>query len=340
MRIPVRDIPQADRLEDVVEVVAAVHRGERTYQAMAKAIDKGERQGRYYRLAAEILGFIRLRSMNTAQLTSEGKSLLLAAEDKKKELLVRAVLRSRLFQRIIPFLESALPSGCTRTELETFVKAVTSESGETMIHRRVSTTIAWLEEIDLLSEKNGRFILRPLPACAPIIDYAMDIEPLLPTKFDLREYTDAAQRITNAKRFIVSAVRQAQRERANNSHIALTNLVALKIRQAGAIPRRNRHIDLAAHINQNMFIFEMKSTIEGNAHTQIRSGISQLYEYRYLQATPNADLVLVIEKPLKQELQWLGDYLLRDRGIFLVWDNDGDRLHCPDAIRDKLHFLL
>lgn len=340
MRIPVRDIPQADLLDDVVKIVDAVQRGERTYQAMARAIDKVERQGRYYRRAAEILGFIRPSSKNTSVLTSEGKKLLAALGDKKKEILIRAVLGSHLFQRIIPFLESGLPHGSTRSMLETFIKAVTKESGETMIHRRVSTAIAWLEAIDLLRENNGRFVLQPLPACAPIIEYATNIEPLLPTRFDLREYTTVGRRITNAEEFIFSAVRQAQRERANSSHIALTNLVASKIRQAGAVPRRNRHIDLAAHIRQDMFIFEMKSTLESNTHSQIRSGISQLYEYRYLQGVPDANLVLVIEKPLSLELQWLGDYLLRDRGIFLVWDDDRDRLHCPDVIRDKLHFLL
>ncbi len=131
----------------------------------------------------------------------------------------------------------------------------------------------------------------------------------------------------------------AKSKRANKSQIALRNLVASKIRQAGAVPRRNRQVDLVARISQDIFIFKMKS-IESNIPSQIRSGVSQLYEYRYLQGVPDANLVLVIEKPLSRGLLWLEDYLLHDRGILLVWDGDGDRLHCSDTISDKLQFLL
>ena len=58
MRIPSSEIPQADLLQDVVRVVTAVHEGARTFQDIANYIGKVGRQGRYYRLAAEILGLI------------------------------------------------------------------------------------------------------------------------------------------------------------------------------------------------------------------------------------------------------------------------------------------
>ena len=58
MRIPSSEIPQADKLEDIIKVAEAVKNGNKTYQDIAMYIGKVERQGRYYRLAAEILGII------------------------------------------------------------------------------------------------------------------------------------------------------------------------------------------------------------------------------------------------------------------------------------------
>lgn len=68
--------------------------------------------------------------------------------------------------------------------------------------------------------------------------------------------------------------------------------------------------------------------------------ISQLYEYRYIQAVPEAKLVLVIEKPLTAALTWMQDYLVEDRDILLVWDGTDDRLFCPSSTRETLNFLL
>ena len=57
MKIPSEDVPQADKLEDVVKIIEGVGQGKRTFQDLSQYIDKVERQGRYYRRAAEILGF-------------------------------------------------------------------------------------------------------------------------------------------------------------------------------------------------------------------------------------------------------------------------------------------
>ena len=126
----------------------------------------------------------------------------------------------------------------------------------------------------------------------------------------------------------------------STAHNYLTDLVAKKIKNAGSIPRKNILIDLAAQVEKNKYLFEIKSTTEKNVHSQIRRGVSQLYEYRYLQAVPDSKLVLVIEKPLIPNLKWISDYLIQDRGIYLVWDDDGERLHTPKATREILNFLL
>jgi hypothetical protein len=82
----------------------------------------------------------------------------------------------------------------------------------------------------------------------------------------------------------------------------------------------------------------MKSTTEDNPHAQIRRGLSQLYEYRYIQNVKDAKLVLVIENPLPRENQWMENYLNNDRGVLLVWDGNG-RFSCSAEIRRELDFL-
>ena len=71
MKIKSNNIPQADVLEDIIKTVIAVSKGAKTFQEIAKYIDKVERQGRYYRRAAEMLGFIK-NTGNTSYLTELG----------------------------------------------------------------------------------------------------------------------------------------------------------------------------------------------------------------------------------------------------------------------------
>ena len=86
------------------------------------------------------------------------------------------------------------------------------------------------------------------------------------------------------------------------------------------------------------YLFEMKSTTDDNPHAQIRRGLSQLYEYRYIQNVKEAKLVLVIENPLPRENRWMENYLINDRGVPLVWDGNG-KFRCSPDIRKQLEFL-
>ena len=69
-------------------------------------------------------------------------------------------------------------------------------------------------------------------------------------------------------------------------------------------------------------------------------GISQLYEYRYIQDVPSAKLVLIIERPLERPLSWMARYLAEDREVLLVWDGDMRTFHCPRVIESEVRFLL
>jgi len=339
MRIRVRDMPQANSLRTVVATAEAVTKGYTTFQDISRAIAMTEREGRYYRRAAEILGLIAPAAPNRSRLTRQGRELLASRGAERRRLLAEAVLRSRLVQRVVPFLETAPATGRSRVELEQFIESVTAPAGPTMVPRRTSTVTAWLTEVGLLQRDAERHRLLPPPHGTPPVEYGDD-EPLLPSTWKLTEYEDVEHRTTAARGLITLTVDDTRRERANTAHEALTRLVAERIRARGAIPRRNRFVDLAAAVDDGLFMFEVKTTTNANVHSQVRRGMSQLYEYRYVQQAPKANLVLVIQNPFPRALRWMRDYLSADRGIFPVWDGDLRTLHCHPEHRERLAFLL
>ena len=73
MKIPSEDVPQADLLKEVVRAVEAVAAGATTFQDIAAHFGKVERQGRYYRRAAEILGLLASAGTNHSVLNPRGK---------------------------------------------------------------------------------------------------------------------------------------------------------------------------------------------------------------------------------------------------------------------------
>lgn len=83
----------------------------------------------------------------------------------------------------------------------------------------------------------------------------------------------------------------------------------------------------------------MKSTTDGNVHSQIRRAISQLYEYRYLQEVPAAKLVIVLESPPPREKRWIVDYVVKDRKLLIAWDGDQKNLKFPSENGAELGFL-
>jgi hypothetical protein len=337
MRIPSESIPQADVLDDVVRTVEAVGTGAQSFSDIAEAIGKVDRQGRYYRKAAEILGFIE-NAANRSNLTPKGRAFLEAPQQRDQRL-VAAVLESRLIQRVVPFLEAAGNKGVTREQLENFISKVTQPVGDSMIPRRVSTILSWLDRIGMVREANGRFSVRGLPPGVGIVTYQNADEPLFPKRYALGEYQSIETRARESKGYINVLIDDAARERAEGAHRMLTNLVAARIRKAGSIPKSNQFVDLSAAMPRGFYLFEMKSTTDKNVHGQIRRAISQLYEYRYLQDLPEAKLVVVIENPPPQEKRWIIDYVVKDRNILIAWDGDRKTLKFPAETIADLGFL-
>ncbi len=336
MRIPSSEIPQADKLDDVVRVAEAVKSGYRTYQDIASYLDKVERQGRYYRLAAEIIGLIESQD-NYARLTKEGKRIIVASNPKEqKKALLELILSTRLFQRMLPFFENH-KTGITRHELEKFMEKVTQPVGATMMIRRASTATSWLKELGVIKQVKDLFIVNPTVFNnIPKIEFKIT-EPLLPKVENLKEYQLVEER-TRANRAVQFMVNDVARERADNAHRRLVNLVSVRLNKAGVVARYNKLVDLAARVENTPFLFEMKSITRKNAHAQIRRSIGQLYEYRFLQNITDAKLVVVVENELPNDTKWMNEYLEEDRGIHLIWDGD-NKLYASKKTKKALPFL-
>lgn len=339
-RITSRDLPQADRLESVLLTVVAVGSGARTDMEIANripGIEGDDRQGRYYRNAAEMLGFIS-NQRNNATLTQKGM-LLLDNPTLTNPLFIASVLNLEIYQKLLPFME-LYPEGLTRQEILDYLQSIADQGiGPSMIPRRISTIIAWPRALGFLRQTdNGRLQFQNnLSGDIPVFEIQDDDQPLLPVTGGLSEYHEIEQRTSRAHQEIAYFKDQAKLERATNAHIALVNLVSQRIRQNGGIPKSNQLIDLAVRLDQD-YIFEMKSTTDANVRSQVRKGMSQLYEYRYLQNRPDAKLILVVEKPLGASQSWMLDYMETDRAINLVWDGN-DELYGSDKTRNELGFL-
>ncbi|SDE13130.1 DUF7226 domain-containing protein [Sporomusa acidovorans] len=89
-----REIPQANSLRDVITAVFAVANGAKTYQQIAQAIGKGERQGRYYRLAAEQIGLITPHNTNHSMVTPLGQEFISLSPEQREVLLAELILRN------------------------------------------------------------------------------------------------------------------------------------------------------------------------------------------------------------------------------------------------------
>lgn len=340
MKVTSEEIPQADNLIDVVKTVIAVSQGAITFQQIAQAIGKVERQGRYYRKAAEIVGLV-INKNNQAYLTPAGHAFMLNNPTLTNPALLQGVLSARIFQRIIPFLESKGLEGASRTQFEYFLNETADLGDNSMANRRISTIISWLIALDIIHQiDNSKYILSKTSINQRLDNILFDNldEPLLPNSNNLSEYNIVQQRSSSAIEAIVTYRDSALLERADNAHRRLVNLTSDRIRNAGSLPKYNQLIDLATHYDGNDFIFEMKSTTDTNEKSQIRAGLSQLYEYRFLQNKPLAKLILVIENPLSIKELWRQNYLEQDRDVYLIWDGS-DELHGNHKTREDLHFL-
>ena len=127
------------------------------------------------------------------------------------------------------------------------------------------------------------------------------------------------------------------REKANRDHARILDLVANRVRIQGLTPQTNVYVDM--FVPEVPVILEVKSCNQTNMISQVRRGISQLYEYRYRLGRP-ATLCLVLQEEPTHANAWLTNYLATDRGILPIWTSGDLTLDGPPESRNGLPILF
>jgi hypothetical protein len=327
MPVDTKYIPQADTMATVLRVVEAVSEGHHTFQELARVIAMDPRQGRYYRLASELLGLTIKSGLNYSELTVKGREYLQASRQDKLIILQEAIVKNPFFGLIVEELKQRIHDGINYDELKNIIKGESATTTEGMLDRRTHTVINWLKYSNIMNERRGAFYLNESfsgPAVVEIIEDPTR-QILMPSR-KLRIFSSmegGAGDEEQMRKTINYLVDQGKTEKANLVHKRLVYQMAGKIKRAGGEPKTSDSVDLATIIGENKYIFEMKSITAENAHGQIRKAVSQLYEYRYLHDLPEAKLCIVIEKKLPRDKEWLLDYLIGDRRISICWRTNG-----------------
>lgn len=312
------DFPQADRLEQVGQVAVAIAKGNRADEEIESFIglDSGGRQGRYYRLAAEVLGLIS-NQYNYAVLTPLGEEFAtLNSSSARMDFLARCLVDTPVFHEALRYIHKHNPNDeQLRLWFLSFYPGAKSTAD-----RRFHTFISYLCDAGLLrhSAANNR-----------LEKYAGGVvkQSLPPTQgLTGRKLKQSPPNLkTTREKGIVSVdVDLQKRERANQIHWKLVDAKSLFLDARGFQPYENEHIDLYADANGDVILYEMKSVDpEGsNLLSQVRKAVAQLYEYRYIYEEPNARLCIVTNQGIAKRDGWLLDYLAKDRTIAYEWTDD------------------
>ena len=109
---------------------------------------------------------------------------------------------------------------------------------------------------------------------------------------------DRSSPSTSGKTKTVANIDLVARERANKSHYALEKILADLVNGQKLTPRYNQNIDMYFEGSHGAVLVEIKSCTDSNFHSQVRKGISQLFEYRFLYRSlfgSEPKLVLLLE---------------------------------------------
>jgi len=334
MKYPTHLFPQSDTVSDFNKLVEAISKNHRTDYEIEHYMGKDSegRQGRYYRKAVETLGLI-VTDRNYSDLTPLGKDYLRASTDKKLRIMAKGVLDNPVFKEILRFLNSKGGRGATKDELENFVVSIYGGAKSTA-RRRTTTIINLITYLDLARRIGDRIIATKIPFGALIEETFDPIEPILPTKTDLKMLLPQEQKKRdrlNQPKIVKYYVNEIKKEKADVIHHDLVALMAKKIVENGLTPKCNGFVDLCTKDGDTQYLFEMKSVRSKNMIAQVRKGISQLYEYRYRMDMKDPFLCLVLSRePSGKKFGWLIDYLVEDRKIHVCWRKK-DRFECSPA---------
>lgn len=147
MNFSISDVPQADELRKVILTTEAVSNNFQSDSEIADYVGFTVRQGRYYRLAAEILGLLTNKS-NEATITELGNSLVVLDEANRARKIRSILLNNSFFKELLKFVQKN-PNGVSRMDILQYLSK-TVNGAESTIERRLFTVISWLKDTDLI----------------------------------------------------------------------------------------------------------------------------------------------------------------------------------------------
>jgi hypothetical protein len=141
--IPTVDIPQANTLDLVVDLVALLDQGMDGKDALARELGIDPREVDYYKHAARILGFI-CGAIDEPALTRRARELMEAVKPAQRHaIIVHAIEETEVFRRL---LAACRPEELNKNTAIDFLKMNTALTGTT-VGRRADTILAWLKFI-------------------------------------------------------------------------------------------------------------------------------------------------------------------------------------------------
>ncbi len=121
-------------------------------------------------------------------------------------------------------------------------------------------------------------------------------------------------------RSVLSEYSKNKLDVANAKHSEILSVLVRYLTSHGHDVEENQFIDAFTRLKSGPALFEAKSIRDENEISQIRRGLSQLYEYRFRHDIGDASLWLLLSQKPKEK--WLIEYLERDRDIRVLWVED------------------
>ena len=325
-----REIPQADTLDNIIDVVEFVAKGYSSYQMIAKKLGLVERQGRYYRLAGELLGFIHnVPHQNRASLTPLGKKFLSSPSDERRTMIFAQIFSVPVVQTVIGILVAS--GGCAlQEEIYGVLFDIVTDSTKTMMRRRLQTVLSWLGTLGIITKSGSVVKLANFPESTNLIEIKDVRLPVLPRIEETKLFKDVFASALSNREIIQVEARIASLERTNQNHEILRNMFAQRVRSCGTISTFNSYVDLAARINNASIIVEAK-ILGSNLEDEIHRGLSQLTKFKALQCLPDAKVILLVDQDLsKVNCDVFTDLEKVDQ--YLAWKGRNNDLYTKPAI--------
>jgi len=157
-------------------------------------------------------------------------------------------------------------------------------------------------------------------AASSIAESAQPIAKALTVSTRLRGEQRALRDVETSS--VVSTYSKAKLDAVNATHTELLAVLGNFLSSHGHRVEANQFVDAFTRLKSGPAIFEAKSVTDDNELTQVRHGLSQLYEYRFRHGFTNASLWLILSRSPKEA--WLVEYLEKDRGVHVLWLKEGE----------------